>query len=67
MSLPLALIAVGASFSFRKLQGDTGVTAAAILLKIVLMPSLTALFLFFLGMHGKDMAIGILLRSISSI
>lgn len=61
MSLPLALIAVGASFSFRKLQGDVGVIAAALFFKTVLMPILTALFLFYLGVHGQDLAIGILL------
>lgn len=63
MSLPLALIAIGASFSFRKLRGDLRPAAISAGMKIVLMPLLAALLLLALGVHGQEMAIGVLLAS----
>jgi hypothetical protein len=61
MSLPLALIAIGASFSFRKLRGDLEVAALSAGLKIVILPTLTGGLLFLLGVRGQELAIGVLL------
>jgi hypothetical protein len=61
MSLPLALIAIGASFSFRKLRGDLAVAALSAGLKIVILPTLTGGLLFLLGVRGQELAIGVLL------
>lgn len=61
MSLPLALIAIGASFSFQKLRGDIGPAAQSVALKIVLMPALAAVVLLALGVSGQELAIGVLL------
>ena len=61
MSLPLALISIGASFSFKKFRGDIAVAALATLLKIVISPALAALILIVLGVRDQELAIGILL------
>ena len=61
MSLPLALLSIGASFSFRKLRGDLGIAALATCFKVVLMPLLTGVVLVLLGIHGQELAIGVLL------
>lgn len=61
MSLPLALLSIGASFSFRKLQGDLAVAALATCFKVVFLPLLTGVVLFLLGIHGMELAIGVLL------
>lgn len=63
MSLPLALIAIGASFSFRKLRGDLAPAALSTGIKIVLMPILTALVLLAFGVQGRELAIGVLLAA----
>lgn len=63
MSLPLALIAIGASFSFRKLRGDLTLAVLSAGLKIVILPVLTALVLVFLGIGGQELAIGVLLAA----
>lgn len=61
MALPLALLSIGASFSLRKLRGDLTTAFLATGFKLVVMPFLTALVLYFLGVHGMDLAIGVLL------
>ncbi len=61
MSLPLALISIGASFSFRKLQGDLGVAALSTCFKVVLSPVLAGIILVLFGVRGQDLAIGVLL------
>jgi predicted permease len=61
MSLPLALIAIGASFSFRKLRGDLAVAALSACLKIVILPTLAGGILLLLGVRGQELAIGVLL------
>ncbi len=61
MSLPLALLSIGASFSFRKLQGDLGIAALSTCFKIVLMPLLTGAVLVLFGVRGQELAIGVLL------
>jgi malate permease and related proteins len=60
MALPLALISIGASFSWEKLRGDLQVTMLATGIKLVGMPFLAALVLILLGVRGQDLAIGVL-------
>jgi predicted permease len=63
MSLPLALISIGASFSFRKLRGDLAVAALSAFLKIGVMPALSGGILILLGVGGEELAIGVLLAA----
>jgi malate permease and related proteins len=60
MALPLALISIGASFSWEKLRGDLKVTILATGIKLVMMPFLAALVLILTGVRGQDLAIGVL-------
>jgi len=61
MALPLALVAIGASFSLEKLRGDMLVAGLSTIGKIVVLPALTALMLRLAGVGGLDLAIGVLL------
>ena len=61
MALPLALISIGASFSFKKLRGDLAVALLATINKIVLMPIVTGVLLVMFGVQGQELAIGVLL------
>lgn len=61
MTLPLALIAIGGSFSLAKLQGDLVLAALSTGIKIVWMPLLAALLLISLGVRGMDLGIGVLI------
>ncbi len=61
MSLPLALIAIGGSFSFDKLRGDLITAALASTIKLLGMPLVAAWILHLLGVSGPDLAIGVLL------
>jgi predicted permease len=61
MSLPLALIAIGASFSFSKLRGDLAVATLAASLKIVVLPMLAGGILILFGVRGQELAIGVIL------
>lgn len=61
MSLPLALISIGASFSFNKLRGDLAVATLSTCIKIVILPALTGGILYLFGVHGQELAIGVLL------
>lgn len=63
MTLPLALISIGASFSPGKLRGDMGKALMATVMKLVMMPLLTAVILWFIGVRGEDLAIGVLLAA----
>jgi predicted permease len=63
MSLPLALISIGASFSFRKLRGDLAVAALSAFLKIGVLPALAGGILILLGVGGEELAIGVLLAA----
>lgn len=60
MALPLALLSIGASFSLKKLRGDLTTAFLATGFKLVLMPILAAFLLFVMGVHGMDLAIGVL-------
>lgn len=61
MSLPLALLAIGGSFSFRKLQGDWGLSVLTVSIKLMIMPALAAVILILFGVGGVELAIGVLL------
>jgi len=61
MTLPLALIAIGGAFSLRRLRGDLRLASIAGLIKLLVMPALTAAILVALGVDGLDLAVGLLL------
>lgn len=60
MALPLALLAIGGSFSLQRLRGDISKAMIATLIKIVWLPLLTACILLLLGLGGRDLAIGVI-------
>lgn len=61
MAMPLALLVIGASFSFAELRGDMVATAIASFVKLTLMPVLTGALLILLGVRGVELGVGILL------
>lgn len=61
MALPLALLSIGASFSLKKLRGDLTTAFLATAFKLLIMPIITAFLLYVMGVHGIDLAIGVLL------
>jgi malate permease and related proteins len=60
MALPLALLSIGASFSFTRLRGDLKTTVLATVFKLVALPFIASLVLVVLGVRGQDLAIGVL-------
>lgn len=60
MALPLALIAIGASFSMKRLQGDIFLAGQAAVSKLLLTPAVTALIMYGCGARGMVLAIGII-------
>lgn len=60
MTLPLALLAIGGSFSLERLKGDLVRAMFATSIKIVWLPLLAALLLYGIGVRGMDLAIGVL-------
>lgn len=60
MALPLALLAIGASFSLKKLRGDIVCASVASGYKLIFMPLFTAIVLFAVGVRGQALGIGIL-------
>jgi len=60
MALPLALLSIGASFSLKKLRGDLTIAFLATLFKLLVMPILAVFLLLAMGVHGMDLAIGVL-------
>lgn len=61
LSLPLALLAIGGSFSLSRLKGDLKIAGLATAIKLVLLPLLAAAILIPLGVKGQDLGIGILM------
>ena len=61
MTLPLALISIGGSFSLARLKGDMGTAALATALKLLFLPFITAVFMLLLGVTGLDFSIGLLM------
>ncbi len=60
MSLPLALIAIGASFSPKAMQAEIGKALLATGIKLMWMPLLTAGILLSFGIKGEELAIGVI-------
>jgi hypothetical protein len=60
MTLPLALIAIGGSFSLEKLKGDLVRAAFATGFKLIWLPLIAAGLLLLLGVGGQELAIGVL-------
>ncbi len=61
VTLPLALLAIGGSFSLQRLKGDLQSAGLATLLKLIGMPVVATLLLAAAGVHGVDLGVGILL------
>lgn len=61
MTLPLALLSIGGSFSLAKLKGDIWKAALATAMKLVLLPLVTIAIMLLLGISGLDFAIGLLM------
>lgn len=60
MTLPLALISIGASFSLKKIRGDLPKALLATCIKLVVLPLVAAVLLLLMGVQGRDLAIVIL-------
>ena len=60
MALPLALLAIGGSFSLQRLRGDISKSLIATAVKLIWLPLLTAGILLVLGIRGRDLAIGVI-------
>lgn len=60
MALPLALIAIGGSFSLEKLRGDLVTAALATFLKLVILPLVAVALLLVLGVRGIDLGVGMI-------
>lgn len=60
MTLPLALIAIGGSFSLEKLRGDLVRAAFSTSFKLIWMPLIAAVLLLLVGVEGQDLAIGVI-------
>ncbi len=61
MTLPLALVAIGGTFSLEKLRGDLVLAGFATGIKLLCLPLATAALLVLLGVKGLDLAIGVLM------
>ncbi len=61
MTLPLALLAIGESFSLQKLKGDLVKAALATAIKLLILPFCTAIYMSILKISEMDFAIGLLM------
>ncbi len=61
MTLPLALISIGGSFSLANLKGDIGKAALATAMKLLFLPLITCVLMILLNVSGLDFAIGLLM------
>ena len=61
MTLPLALLSIGNSFSLNNLKGDMGKAGLATVMKLWLMPLLSIGFMTVFAVTGLDFAIGLLM------
>ncbi|MDF1579900.1 MAG: AEC family transporter [Desulfuromonadales bacterium] len=66
MTLPLALLAIGGSFSAARLRGDLVAASIATLFKLIGVPLLAAFLLTLLGVEGINLAVGIVLAGTPS-
>ncbi len=63
LSLPLALLAIGGTFSLGQLKGDLKIAGLATLIKLALLPLIATAILLPLGVSGQDLGIGILMAA----
>lgn len=61
ITLPLALLAIGGSFSLRQLRGDLVQAAQASLFKVIGLPLITIGFMLLLDVGGLDLGIAVLM------
>lgn len=63
MTMPLALVVIGASFSVKELRGDVIVTVIAASFKLLLLPLIAGALLLLAGVRGMEFGVGILLAA----
>ncbi|MBE0502602.1 MAG: AEC family transporter [Desulfuromonadales bacterium] len=63
MTLPLALLAIGGSFTPQRLRGDLWRAGLATAIKLVIVPLCAAGLLWLFGLRGMDLGIGVLLAA----
>ncbi len=61
MTLPMALLSIGGSFSLENFRGDLWTAALATAIKLVLLPLVTGGLMLLAGISGLDFAIGLLM------
>ena len=61
ITLPLALLAIGGSFSLRQLRGDLQQAALASLFKVIGLPLITIAIMLLLDVRGLDLGIAVLM------
>ena len=61
LTLPLALLAIGGSFSLERLKGDLRLASLSSGIKLILLPVIAAALLKIFGVRGTDFGIGVLL------
>lgn len=61
MTLPLALIAIGAGFTLQGIKGDLHKAVLSSVFKVLLTPLCTAYLLYLLGVEGLDFSVGLLI------
>jgi len=61
LTLPLALLAIGAGFSLKNLKGDLKRATLASVIKAAGLPILAGLMLYAIGVRGLDFSVGILM------
>jgi len=63
-ALPMALLAVGAGLDFGAARTSGGWVVAAVVLKLAVLPLLTAVFCFLLGVHGLPFAVAVIFNAL---
>ncbi len=61
LTLPLALLAIGGSFSVERLKGDLRIASLATIIKLAALPFIAALLLSLFKVTGTDFGIGVLM------
>jgi malate permease and related proteins len=61
LTLPLALLAIGGSFSIERIKGDLKLAGLASVIKLLILPLLTYLLLNIMGVGGSSLGIGVLI------
>jgi len=61
LALPLALLAIGGSFSLQRLKGDLHMAGFATTIKLIALPLIATFLLILMGVMKTDLGIGILI------